>query len=167
MLLTWLLLRFFRSVFHCCNFSLKWRNLEASVFNVALGSPMAIPSSSISCPPCCSRCSKFRLVKFGWFWLWFERSSLFDLERVSPEEKLEHLFLILRHFRAKVPLPLANKGVGAILEYLEKWLQPEKTKQNMIIMDSSIHGGPKWLKFQPKMPRLDTMRYWYLGIYPS
>ena len=29
------------------------------------------------------------------------------------------------------------------------------------------HGGPKWLKFQPKMPRLDTMRYWYLGIYPS
>ena len=31
----------------------------------------------------------------------------------------------------------------------------------------AIHGGPKWLKFQPKMPRLDTMRYWYLGIYPS
>ena len=31
----------------------------------------------------------------------------------------------------------------------------------------TTHGGPKWLKFQPKMPRLDTMRYWYLGIFPS
>ena len=40
---------------------------------------------------------------------------LFDLAKASPEEKLEQRFLILRHLRAKVPLPLLSKGVGAIL----------------------------------------------------
>ena len=61
-----------------------------------------------------------------WLWLrlkllspfaaqWLERSSLFDLDSESPEEKLEQRFLIFRHLRASVPLPLANKGVGAML----------------------------------------------------
>ena len=46
--------------------------------------------------------------------MWLVRSSLFDLDNESPEEKLEQRFLILRHLRASVPLPLANKGVGAM-----------------------------------------------------
>ena len=60
-----------------------------------------------------------------WLWLlkllspfapqWLERSSLFDLDNESPEEKLEQRFFIFRHLRASVPLPLANKGVGAML----------------------------------------------------
>ena len=48
---TWLFLLFIRSEFHCCNLSLRWRNLDASVFKVAFGSPMAMPSSST--PPHC------------------------------------------------------------------------------------------------------------------
>lgn len=101
--LTWLLLRFLRSEFHCCSLSLKWRNLEASVFSVAFGSPIAMPSSS----------SLARWSSCSWKWL---RSSLFDLDNESPEEKLEQRFLIFLHLRANVPLPLANKGVGAILK---------------------------------------------------
>ena len=46
---------------------------------------------------------------------WLERSSLFDLDNESPEEKLEQRFFIFRHLRASVPLPLANRGVGAML----------------------------------------------------
>lgn len=38
----------------------------------------------------------------------------FALDNESPEEKLEQRFLILRHFLARVPLPLAKRGVGAI-----------------------------------------------------
>ena len=52
--------------------------------------------------------------------IWLVRSSLFDLDNESPEEKLEQRFLILRHLRASVPLPLANKGVGAMLITPEK-----------------------------------------------
>lgn len=51
---TWLLRRFLRSEFHCCSLSLKWRNLEASVFSVAFGSPIAMPSSSSLLASSCS-----------------------------------------------------------------------------------------------------------------
>ena len=107
---TWLLRLRLRSEFHCCNLSRKWRNLEASVFKVALGSPIAMPSSP-------SSSSWSWLLRLGW-WCppsMLSRSWLFDLAKASPEEKLEQRFLILRHLRAKVPLPLLSKGVGAIL----------------------------------------------------
>ena len=71
-----------------------------------------------------------------WLWLlkllspfaaqWLERSSLFDLDSESPEEKLEQRFLIFRHLRASVPLPLANKGVGAMPAADAGMILPEK-----------------------------------------
>ena len=90
----------------------------AELFKVALGSPMAMPSSS----------TMSRLVSRN-----FCSSSngslpgdVIDgdvLGNESPEEKLEHRFLIFRHFLANVPLPLAKRGVGAMPEKYQKKIQ--------------------------------------------
>ena len=110
----WLLLRRrLSSAFQLLILVLRCWNLEASLdptleyFSSSSG-PLSNPASSSS-----SSASFLTPASVDATTMDFDLAM--PVPTASPEEKLAHRFLILRHFRASVPPPLVDSGVGAIV----------------------------------------------------